>query len=120
MAAEFEEICAEYNAHDQASKDIVTLTKMFGDEYDELTTDFKTAWAFFLNEHQHQATVKMLGMVIYLLLTYWEKGQMLFEELPLLERMLLRDTFQEISEEIERNSAENGDMTVAVDDFRIN
>lgn len=112
MAEEFEEICAEYNAHDQASRDIVTLVKMFGDEYDELTFEFGLAWKNFLDEHQHQATVKMLGMVIYLLLTYWEKGRLFFEDLPILEKMLLRDTFQEISEEIERRSAANGDAVI--------
>jgi hypothetical protein len=112
LAQEFEEICAEYNAHDQASKDIVTLVKMFGNEYDDLTSEFEKPWADFLEDHQHQATVKMIGMVIYLLLTYWENGQLLFGDLPLLEKMLLRDTFQDISDEIERRSAANGDAVI--------
>lgn len=112
LAAEFEEICAQYSAVDQQGKDIVALVKMFGYEYDHLDDysipDFGGAWRTFLGEHQHQMTVPMTGQVLYLLLTYWSLGQVMYQELPQLEKMLLRDTVQEISDEIQRRSVDNG------------
>ena len=109
LVGEFDEICFEYSKVDQAGKDIVALTKLFGDEndaFDEDTdgVDFHLAWSKFLDEHKHQMTIPMVGMVIYLLVTYWPQGQRLFRFLPPLEKMLARDTVAEISDEIERRS----------------
>lgn len=111
LAAEFEELCAYYSAHDEQGKDIVTLVRMFGDEHDhlqsEMDPDFVAAWEKFLVDHQHQMTVIMTGMVLYVLTNYWHLGQDLFESLPTLEKMLVRDTVQDISDEIARRSEAN-------------
>lgn len=114
LIGEFEELCAEYSAVDQQGKDIVTLVRLFGDENDHLREqedpDFVVAWEKFLGEHKHQITVMpQVGLILYVLVTYWDMGQMLAESLPTLERMALRDTVQEISEEIDRRSAASGD-----------
>lgn len=113
LSQEFDEVCASYSAHDQQGKDIVTLVKLFGDEYDHLRSetepDFRGAWDKFLDEHKHQIIVMpMLGLVLYNLITYWDMGQMLYSSLPTLEKMLVRDTVQDISDEINRRSAVNG------------
>lgn len=121
LAAEFEEMCEQYsNAPDPAGKDIVILVKMFGDENDrlrlEVEPDFRAAWDKFLDEHKHQITVSpMLGLILHILVTYWDMGQLLFPQLPTLEKMLLRDIVQEISEEIQRRSAANGNAVLAAD-----
>lgn len=117
MAEEFEEICAEYNAHSPSGRDIVTLTKMFMDKHDYFekgvqNSEYSHAWDILLKEHMNQASIQMVGMVLYLLVTYWQYGQRLYENLPALEKMLLRDTVQEISEEIQLRSAANGDAVI--------
>jgi len=122
LAQEFEDICQDYLASgDPIGKDIVTLVKMFGEEYDHIRSDgipdFGVAWVKFLEEHKHQMVVSpMVGLVLYYLITYWEDGQLLGVQLPTLERMLLRDTVSEISEEIERRSAANGPAVLAAED----
>jgi hypothetical protein len=113
LSQEFEELCAHYAAVDQEGKDIVSLVKLFGDTYDHLRSeedpDFVVAWETFLNEHKHQVTVMpMLGLVLHILVAYWDMGPMLYEALPTLEKMVLRDTIQEISDEIDRRSEVNG------------
>jgi hypothetical protein len=92
---------------------------LFGDEYDEFddetdALDFKMAWEKFLGEHQHQVTSNMVGLIIHLLVTYWQQGHQFFKSLPPLEKILARDTVQEISEEIDRRSAANGDAVLVV------
>jgi len=122
LAQEFEDVCAEYLASgDPMGRDIVTLVKMFGDEYDHIrsdgTPDYRTAWTTFLDEHKHQMVVTpMVGLVLYYLITYWEDGQVLGVQLPTLERMLVRDTVSEISDEIHRRSAANGPAVLAAED----
>lgn len=117
LAGEFEELCASYAAVDQQGKDIVTLVKMFGDKYDHVRSDgipdFRAAWAEFLDEHKHQVNaMPQVGLILYVLITYWEDGQLLAVQLPTLERMLVRDTISDISDEIDRRSAANGNMVV--------
>lgn len=116
LAGEFAEMCASYSALDQQGKDIVTLINMFGDEYDDLPSESEEltmAWFRFLDEHKHQVSVMpMVGLVLYHLVTYWDKGQLLFEALPTLEKMVIRDTVQEISQEIDRRSEANGNLVV--------
>ncbi len=111
-AQEFDQLCDEYSEHDEQGRDIVILVKMFAEDCDslKLTTDldYSVAWRHFLEEHQHQVTSAMVGMIIYVLMTYWDKGIVLFDALPPMEKILLKDTVQDISEEIERRSAENG------------
>ena len=108
LAAEFEEVCAQYDVSpDPLAKDVITLVKMFGDQNDD-NDSLKSAWLEFLEEHKHQVTITMVGMILYLLITYWEKGQVLGVNLPTLERILVRDTVQQISDEIDRKSAANG------------
>lgn len=118
LVGEFEELCAEYSAHGDQGKDIVILVKMFGEANDNLHTlgGLKMNWVKFLEEHHRQMTMPMTGMILYVLVTYWHLGQKLFEALPTLEKMLLRDTVQEISEEIDRKSAANGNAVVAASD----
>lgn len=111
LANEFEELCEAYRLTPQG-KDIVTLTIMFGQEndhlHDEEEPDFAGAWAKFLEEHKHQMTVSpMVGLLLYLLITYWDLGTQLALKLPTLERMLVRDTVQEISDEIHRKANGN-------------
>lgn len=117
LKQEFEEVCAHYEGYGPVGKDIVTLVKLFGDKYDHIRgdgiPDFAAAWAEFLDEHSHEMIVSpMTGLVLYNLLTYWQDGQLMAEQLPVLERMLIRDTASDISEEIERRSAANGDATL--------
>ena len=114
LAGEFEELCAEYSAVDQQGRDIVTLVKMFCESHDHFeggvqNRDYVNAWEAFLSDHKHQVTVPMVGQIIYLLVTYWANGQRLYENLPHLEKILLRDTVQEISDEINRRSAAAGE-----------
>ena len=110
LAGEFEEICAEYAAHDQEGADIIALVKLFdgyvGDE------PYEATWKKFLSKHAHQMTVPMVGQVMYLLVTYWAYGHKLYECFPPLEKILLRDTVQDISEEIQRKSEANGDLVI--------
>lgn len=117
LSQEFEELCAHYAAVDQEGKDIVSLVKLFGEEYDHVRSekdpDYVVAWETFLNQHKHQVTVMpMLGLVLHILVTYWEDGHLLYETLPTLEKMVLRDTIQEISDEIERGSEANGNAVL--------
>lgn len=109
LTQEFEELCTEYSAHDVQGRDIIFLVKEFADHCEhremEMSFDYRDAWRGFLEEHGHQVTVQMIGMTIYVLMTYWDKGRELYEALPPLEKILLRDTVQEISDEIERRSA---------------
>lgn len=114
LVGEFEELCAAYSAHDEQGKDIVILVKMFGDANDNLHTSgsLKISWTRFLEEHHRQLTMAMTGQVLYVLITYWHLGHQLFESLPILEKMLVMDTVQEISEEIDRKSAANGSPVV--------
>lgn len=116
LEAEFIDVCFEYPKRPYG-QDIITLVTKFADEYDYFDEDtdnlmIRMAWGQFLDEHQHQMTIPMVGMVIYLLLTYWPEGQRMFQALPTLEKMLLRDTFSEISDEIDKQSAANGDMLI--------
>lgn len=108
LAQEFEEICAEYEAVDQQGRDMVALIKAFGDEYDHLRSesnpDFQGAWEEFLEEHKSQVTSAMVGMILYMLIMYWDLGSMLGDQISIMERILVRDTVQDISEEIERRS----------------
>lgn len=119
LAQEFEEMCGHYNtSSDPAGKDIVILVNMFGDEYDHLTHEsdvasFSRAWEKFLDEHKHQISVTpMCGLILHVLITYWELGHELWEGLPTLEKMLVRDTVAEISEEIDRQSAANSNLVL--------
>lgn len=117
LVREFEELSAAYSAVDQQGKDIISLVRLFGDEYDYLRLeedpDFGAAWAKFLDEHKHQMTVMpMVGLVLYLIITYWDMGQVLAVKLPTLERMTVRDTQQDISDEIDRRSAESGNAVL--------
>jgi hypothetical protein len=118
LSGEFEELCESYAAVDQQGKDIVTLVKMFGDEYDylrfEVAPEFVMAWEAFLEEHKHQVTVPMVGLILYVLITYWDMGPLLATQLPTLERILIRDTVQDISDEIDRRSAANGNAVLVV------
>jgi hypothetical protein len=105
LAQEFEDVCAHYQDSGPSGKDIVTLVKLFGDKYDHISSDnisdFSSAWTEFLDEHKHQMTVyPMTGLVLYNLITYWDMGQMLFQALPALEKILVRDIVQDISDEI--------------------
>ena len=106
---EFEELCAEYSSHDSQGRDIVFLVKEFGDRHHGLSHEpgphFAEAWSLFLEEHKHHVTVGMVGMILYVLVTYWDMGASLFESLPPLEKILLRDSVQDISDEIQRRSA---------------
>lgn len=110
LEREFEELCVEYSAHDEQGRDIVFLVKEFAENCDdtrprlETDLDYSVAWREFLEEHKHQVTSQMIGMIIYTLMTYWDMGRVLYDALPPLEKILLRDTVQEISEEIERRS----------------
>jgi hypothetical protein len=109
LAGEFEDVCENYEAHGPQGRDMVTLIKKFGDEYDHLRSeedpDFVVAWETFLQEHQHQMIVHpMTGLILYNLITYWDMGQMFYTALPTLEKMLVRDTVMEISDEIDRKS----------------
>lgn len=119
LAQEFEEMCEHYStSSDPAGKDIVILVKMFGDQYDHLRSetepDFRGAWEKFLDEHKSQISVSpMAGLILYILVTYWDMGPMFWLGLPTLERMLVRDTIQEISEEINRRSVANGNAVVS-------
>ena len=118
LAREFENVCAEYEAKGPMGVDLVALVKMFGDNYDHVRANgnFAAAWAEFLDEHKHQLIVTpMTGLLLYNLVTYWEDGQMFAVQLPTLERMLIRDTVSDISEEIDRRSAENGNLVIPVD-----
>jgi hypothetical protein len=63
-----------------------------------------------LYESRNQITVQMVGVMLYLLVTYWARGQDFYKALPELEKMLLRDTFFEMQDEIERRSAANGNL----------
>lgn len=110
LASEFEEICVEYTKHDQEGADIITLVKLF-DEYvgDE---EYAVTWKRFLSKHAHQVTAPMVGQIMYLLVTYWAHGHELFEGFPPLEKILLRDTVQEISDEVHRRSEANGDLVI--------
>lgn len=119
LAQEFGEVCAHYEGYGPAGKDIVTLVKLFGDTYDHIRgddiPDFAAAWAEFLGEHSHEMIVSpMTGLVLYNLLTYWEDGQLMAVQLPTLERMLIRDTTSDISEEINRRSEANGSAVLVV------
>lgn len=122
LAQEFEDICSDYLASgDPIGRDMVTLVKMFGDEYDYVRSDgiadFRYSWTEFLEAHKHQMVVTpMVGLVLYYLITYWEDGQLLWAQLPTLERMLVRDTVSQISDEIERRSAANGPAVLAAED----
>lgn len=121
LVHEFEEIKTEYSNFDQQGQDIATLVVMFGDEYDYFdedtdSLDFKMAWEKFLGEHSHQVNSNMVGLIIHLLVTYWQQGHQFFKALPPLEKILARDTVQEISEEIDRRSAANGDAVLVVPD----
>jgi hypothetical protein len=117
LADEFGQLSAEYDSVDQQGKDMIALVKMFGDEYDHLRReeepDFGGAWTKFLDEHKHQLNVApMTGLVLYFLITYWDMGPMLYDALPTLEKMLIRDTVQEISAEINRRSAQYGNAVI--------
>ncbi len=116
LAQEFEEVCDHYNnSSDPAGKDIVALIKLFGDAHDDTPpgAELRAAWDAFLEEHKHQISVTpMCGLIIHVLITYWQSGHALFESLPPLERMLLRDTVMEISEEIDRQSAANSNLVI--------
>lgn len=117
LAREFDELCDEYAKFDQDGRDIIVLVKLFGDAYDDFSDDtesvvLSTAWQNFLDEHQYQMSMTMAGLVLYLLITYWPQGQKMYPTLPVLEKMLLRDTIQQMSEEIERRSAENSDSVL--------
>lgn len=120
LVREYDELSAHYRAANEQGRDVVSLAEMFVDEYGYLEaggdkTDFELAWRDFLGLHQHQMIVHptMAGLVIYLLVNYWDQGEKLYEALPTLEKMLLRDTVQMMSDEINRRSAENGDGLVS-------
>lgn len=114
LAAEFEEICTEYSNAGESGKDIITLLGLFCNEYDDCDDDtdplyYKTYWQSFVEEHQHQLTSNMIGMIIYLIVSYWPQGQAFFTALPITDKMLYRETVSDISAEIQRRSAENSD-----------
>lgn len=113
LGLEFEELCIEYSAHSPSGQDMITLVRKFMSEHDHFDNgvsngEYSHSWDVLLKEHMNQMTVQMVGMVIYLLTTYWAYGARLYENLPPLEKILLRDTVQEISDEIERRSAVSG------------
>ena len=119
LVREFENIKTEYSKFDQQGQDIATLVVMFADEYDEFDEDtdalyFKMAWEKFLGEHSHQVTSNMAGLIIHLLVQYWQHGHQFYKALPPLEKILARETVQDISEEIKRRSAANGDAVLVV------
>lgn len=117
---EFEQLCEHYvSADDPAGKDIVTLVQMFAEENDFLRSedeaDFRGAWEVFLGNHKNEVSVvPTLGLILYVLVTYWDMGQLLAVSLPTCERMLIRDTIAEMSREIDRRSAENGDAVYVI------
>lgn len=115
LAAEFQEIYTRYTDSGAEGSDLVVLTTMFGDEYDHFDDDtdyldFRMAWEKFLGEHKSKVTVQMVGMIIYLLVTYWPQGQRLHQSMAPLEKILAWEIIQEISEEIKRQSGENGNV----------
>lgn len=116
LAQEFDEMMASYTTMGGGEgKDMVILVNLFGDRYDHIRgdgiPDFGAAWAEFLDEHKHQMTVwPMTALILNILVTYWEDGQLLFQGLPHLEKMLVRDIVMEISEEQKRRS-ENGNSS---------
>lgn len=117
LEAEFEEMCENYSNANEQGKDLVVLIKMFGDQFDymrgEVEPNFAEAWSMFLEEHKHQVNVQpMVGLMLYVLVSYWDMGPLLGSQLPTLERILLRDTVQDISDEIKRRSEEFGNAVV--------
>lgn len=119
LAQEFEEMCQDYLASgDPVGRDIAILVRKFGDDADQAgPDDYGAAWAKFLEEHKHQMIVSpMTGLVLHLIITYWENGQALALQLPTLERMLVRDTISDISDEIKRRSEANGNAVLVADE----
>ena len=119
LAGEFELLCADYINGGVEGKDLVALVMIFGDEYDHLGEDdsefeFTKAWTKFLGEHKHQVTVQMVGLLLNTLVTYWPPGEKLYAALPVLEKILLRETIQNISDYIAWRSAENGNQVLTV------
>lgn len=112
LAEEFEGVCAHYS-QDPRGRDVVHLAKKFMEQYEHFdqgvsNAEYTHAWDVFLSDHTNIITVQQVGVVIYVLLTYWVHGQRLFENMPRLEKMLLRDTWFEMQDEMERQSALNG------------
>lgn len=111
---EFLEVMASYrNVGDLQGMDIARLVEMFCEEFDHLREeeepDFGEAWKMFLEEHKnHVNAMPMVGLILYNVITYWEMGPLLGAQLPTLERIVLRDTIQDIADEIDRRSAESG------------
>jgi len=119
LIGEFTELSGEYIKSGPQGADLIKLVTIFGDANDEFDDDtdalyFKAAWERFLEEHKRNVTVEMVGVVIYLLVTYWPQGQKLHESLPMLEKILVWEIMQEGSEEIRRRSEENSDSVLAV------
>ena len=119
LAQEFEEMCQDYLASgDPIGRDIAVLVRKFGDDADQVEPDgYGAAWAKFLEEHKHQMIVSpMTGLILHFIITYWEGGQVLALQLPTLERMLVRDTISDISDEINRRSEANGNAVLVADE----
>lgn len=106
-------MCDDYDAAGPTGKDLVILIKMFGTENDHLRSendpDYRGAWERFLDEHSHQMTTfptPMVGLALYVLINYWDLGSLLYESLPTLEKMMIRDTLLDMSETIKARSVD--------------
>lgn len=118
LTQEFDEMMAQYSTMGGGEgKDIEILVKLFAEECE--SQDLKdsdligAAWVKFLGEHKHQMTVwPMTALVLNILATYWVFGQSLFQGLPELEKMLVRDIVMEISDRQEELSVKNGNSSV--------
>lgn len=110
LIQEYEELAQTYREANVQGRDLMTLVEMFGNEYDYLVddshpTEYAMVWRDFLEEHQHQMTVfpePMVALLINILGTYWQQGERLYEALPTLEKMVVRDLVADMSREISR------------------